>query len=91
MVDELKKEKLAKWPLATVIQAYCHPNKEVFVKPTTTKLVIGKIGLDLKYNATPSLDFYRQYLKSVNEMKGKVSKNLAPNNPAFCGFLMMSL
>ena len=91
LVDELKKEKLAKWPLATVIQAYYRPNKEVFVKPTTTKLVIEKIGLDLKYNATPSWDFYRQYRKSINEMKSKVSKNLAPNNPAFCGFLMMSL
>ena len=54
MVDELKKEKLAKWLLATVIQACFHPNKEMFVKPTTTKTVIEKIGLDLKYNATPS-------------------------------------
>ena len=91
LVDELKKERLAKWPLATVIQSYYRPNKEVFVKPTTAKLVIEKVGLDLKYDATPSWDFYRQYRKSINEMKGKVSKSLAPNNPAFCGFLMMSL
>ena len=91
LVRELKKRKLAKWSLATVIQSYFRPNKEVFVKPTTTKLVIDRLELGLTYNATSSWEFYRSYRKSILEIRRRVNKNLAPNNPAFCGFLMMSL
>ncbi len=87
----LVREKLAKWTLMTVIPAYYRPQKEVFIKPTTAKLIINKLGLDLEYKPTPSWEFYKGYRKAVNEMKGKVDKSLAPNNPAFCGFLMMSL
>lgn len=91
LVELLKKHKLAKWTLVSVFPAYYNLQKEVFVKPTTAKLIVEKLGLDLKYSATPSWAFYKGYRKAVNEMKGKVDKSLAPNNPAFCGFLMMSL
>ena len=91
LVRELKKRKLAKWPLATVVQSYFRPNRDVFVKPTTTRLVIEKLELDLTYNATPSWEFYRSYRKSILEIRSMVSETLAPNNPAFCGFLMMTL
>jgi hypothetical protein len=91
LVRELKKRKLAKWSLATAVQSYFRPNKDIFVKPTTTKLVIEKLELDLTYNATPSWEFYRSYRKHILEIRGMVNENLAPNNPAFCGFLMMSL
>lgn len=91
LVELLKKHKLAKWTLVSVFPAYYNLQKEVFVKPTTAKLIIDKLGLDLKYNATPSWEFYRGYRKAINEMKTRVDESLSPNNPAFCGFLMMSL
>lgn len=87
----LAREKLAKWTLMTVIPAYYRPQKEVFIKPTTAKLIIDKLGLPLEYKPTPSWEFYKGYRKAINELKAKVDKSLAPNNPAFCGFLMMSL
>ncbi len=90
-VDQLMKNKLAKWSLATVIQAYYRPRKEVFVKPTTAKLIIEKLELDLEYRPTPTWDFYRKFRKNLLEIRAKSNANLAPNNPAFCGFLMMSL
>ena len=90
-VDQLKKNKLAKWPLATVIQAYYRPQKEVLVKPTSAKLIIEALELDLEYKPIPTWDFYRKFRKNIKEMKARSHPNTAPNNPAFCGFLMMSL
>lgn len=90
-VDELKKHKLAKWPLATFIQAYYSPRKEVFVKPTTAKLIIESLKLDLVYKPSPTWDFYSKFRKIIQEAKNYVDQSLSPNNPAFCGFLMMSL
>ncbi len=87
----LAREKLAKWTLMTVVPAYYRPQREVFIKPTTAKLVIDKLGLDLVYKPTPSWAFYKGYRKAINEMKTKVDKSLSPSNPAFSGFLMMSL
>ena len=91
LLSELQKQRLAKWPLVTVVQAYYRPQKDLLIKPTTTKLIIEKLELDLAYDSTPSWTFYRQYRKTINAIKTKVNKNLSPNNPAFCGFLMMAL
>ncbi|MFT5317156.1 MAG: hypothetical protein ACI8RA_000399 [Chlamydiales bacterium] len=91
ILEELKKKKLAKWPLITVVQSYFRPQREVFVKPTTTKLIVEKLELDVVYNPTPSWDFYRKYRKIIKELKEQSNKSLSPNNPALCGFLMMAL
>ncbi len=91
LVSELQKRKLAKWTLATAVQAYYRPQKDLLIKPTTTKLIIGKLELDLEYDSTPSWEFYSRYRKTINTIKSKVHKTLSPNNPAFCGFLMMAL
>jgi hypothetical protein len=91
LVSELEKAKLAKWSLATALQTYYRPHKEVFVKPTTTKLIIDKLEIDLQYKPKPTWEFYRDYRKVILEMKSKVSDTLSPSNAAFCGFLMMSL
>jgi len=91
MLEVLGKQKLAKWTLVSVLPAYYNPQKEVFVKPTTAKLIIDRLELDLAYKATPSWAFYKGYRKAINELKKSVDESLAPNNPAFCGFLMMSL
>lgn len=89
-VELLQKHKLAKWPLATFIQSYYSPKKEVFVKPTTAKLIVENLKLDLIYKPTPTWDFYSKFRKVIKEAKAQVDKTLSPNNPAFCGFLMVS-
>ena len=90
-LEILGNHKLAKWPLATVVQSYYRPTKEVFIKPTTAKLIVTHLELDMVYKPTPSWDFYRKFRKAIKECKSLTTKELAPNNPAYCGFLMMTL
>lgn len=88
----LEEGRLAKWSLMTICLFYFRPQREVFVKPTTTKGVIRALELEgLEYRPRPSWDFYADYRDAINDMKGKVNPALAPNNAAFTGFLMMSL
>lgn len=65
---------------------------EVFIKPTTAKGVIAHFELEgLDYKPTPSWDFYQRYRDARLEMKQYVDPSLSPNNPAFSGFLMMTM
>ena len=92
MVDLLGSEKLAKWSLVTAIPYYFHPDREVFVKPTTAKGVIATFGLDVPaYNARPSWTFYEAYRAQILAMRDLVDASLKPNNAAFCGFLMSTM
>ncbi|MBN4072309.1 hypothetical protein JYU03_00140 [bacterium AH-315-F03] len=91
LVDTLGQYKLAKWTFATVLPAYYNPQKELLVKPNTTKLIIQKLELDVAYHPKPTWEFYRDYRKIIMNLKTRVNKTLSPNNPAFCGFLMMTL
>jgi len=91
LVDIFKTEKLAKWSLVSIIPAYYHPDREVFVKPTTAKNVLKYFEItDPIYKPQPTWDFYKKYRKLINEAKTKVNKNLSPSNAAFSGFLMMT-
>ncbi len=91
LVEILKKRKLAKWTLVTAFLSYYRPKKEIFVKPTTTKGIIGYFEVEgLEYNATPSYAFYKKYRTLINKMKKEVDPSLSPSNAAFCGFLMMT-
>jgi len=90
-VDILAEGKLAKWRLVTICLLYYRPDREVFVKPTTTKNVIRQFELDgLVYSPRPSWNFYSDYRDAIEAMKSQVSPTLSPNNAAFTGFLMMS-
>ncbi len=89
LLYELSRVKLAKWTLMTVVQAYYRPDKEVFIKPTTTKNIITNLGLDLVYKPQPTWEFYEAYRDIINKIKEDVDPSLSPSNPAFCGFLMM--
>jgi hypothetical protein len=92
MVDLLLGEKLAKWSLVTAVPYYVHPDREVFVKPTTAKGVIATFELDVPpYRPCPSWDFYRAYREQILAMRALVHPDLAPNNAAFSGFLMMTM
>ena len=91
LVAALSRHKLAKWTLVTVAPAYYDQQAEVFVKPSTAKLIINKLALNLSYSATPTWEFYRGYREALLAMR-KIAKAVkAPSNPSFTGFLMMSL
>ena len=91
LIEQLRQDKIAKWTLATVFQSYYRPQRDVFVKPTTAKLIISSLELDLNYQAVPTWAFYRDFRKVIKAIKAEVDPSLAPNNAAFCGFLMVSL
>lgn len=91
LVALMAKVNLAKWTLITLAPAYYSLQKEVFVKPSTTKLIIDKLGLDLTYKATPTWPFYRDYRQVLLQMRRAAKEVRAPNNPAFTGFLMITL
>jgi len=92
ILELLKDGKLAKWSLMTVCQTYFHPQRDVFIKPTTVKGIIEYFELkDLQYKPTPSWAFYEAYRYTFHEMKSKVDKSLSPTNPAFSGFLLMTI
>jgi hypothetical protein len=87
----LKSRKLAKWSLMTVCQTYFHPQRDVLVKPNTVKGIIQYFELNnLQYKPTPSWEFYDAYRSAVHDMKSKVDRSLAPTNPAFSWFLLLS-
>ena len=82
---------VAKWPLLTAVPFYAAPRREVFVKPTTAKGIITFLQVaDLEYKPRPSWEFYRGYQALLREVRGEVSKSLAPNYAALSGFLMSS-
>tara|TARA_B110000263_G_scaffold34446_1_gene26163 strand:- start:922 stop:1548 length:627 start_codon:yes stop_codon:yes gene_type:complete len=92
IVDLLRIQKLAKWPLISICPVYFSPHDEVFVKPTTAKGVIAYFELEnLQYRPQPSWEFYEFYRATINEMKTKVDPSLSPSSAAFSGFLMMSV
>jgi len=62
------------------------------VKPTTAKNIISFFEVEnLSYKPQPSFEFYSSFRDLINDMKGRVDKSLSPSNPAFTGFLMMSM
>ena len=91
VLDVLTEGKLAKWSLMTIHLHHLRPQKEVFVKPTTTKNVIRQFELeDLEYRPRPRWSFYERYRSVIDDMKAQLDPSLSPNNAAFTGFLMMS-
>lgn len=92
ILDLLGEYKLAKWPLLTIYPVYYRSNVEVFVKPTSAKLIIEYFELEgLKYNSKPTFEFYCAYRDQINQMKMEVDTSLQADNAAFCGFLMFSM
>ncbi|WP_054113440.1 hypothetical protein [Marinagarivorans algicola] len=90
--DLLKRDKLAKWTLISAVPAYYRLHDEIFMKPNTVKGIIAYFELpDLLYKPSPSWAFYQHYRAQILQMKAHIDESLKPNNPAFCGFLMMSL
>jgi len=92
MASVLADYKIAKWPLLTVYGVYMKPEDEVFIKPTTVKAVIDFFELEgLKYNSTPTFEFYKAYRQQFLAMKAQTKLLTHLENGAFSGFLMMSM
>lgn len=91
VADVLREGKLAKWSLMTICLFSWDMDKEVFVKPTTTKNVIRQFEVqNLVYRPQPTWQFYTAYRDLIAEMKALTNPSLSPNNAAFTGFLMMT-
>ncbi len=91
VVDLFSRRRIAKWSIVTIGLVYYRPDQEVFVKPTTAKMIIEKLQLDLEYRPKPSWEFYSGYRDAVMEIKSRVNPSLSSNNAALTGFLMMAL
>jgi len=77
IVEVLGKYNLAKWTLISLIPYYMDRAKEYFVKPTTAKSIISYLELsNLQYKPKPSYQFYKEYKKTLDEVKSKVNKSL---------------
>jgi hypothetical protein len=88
----LAHHQLAKWAVISVVPFYFAPTREAFVKPTTAKGIIRFLEVpDLEYRPMPSWDFYRGYVKLLDEIRKESVPTLAPNYAALTGFLMMSI
>ncbi|MFT7300193.1 MAG: hypothetical protein ACI89Z_000647 [Porticoccus sp.] len=92
VVSLLATEKLAKWNIVSIIPAYYSRTTAVFVKPTTAKDIIQNFNIDDPiYKPLTSWDFYKKYLKLVNEGKKEVDPDLSSSSAAFSEFLIMIL
>jgi len=91
-LELLASKNIAKWQIVTLIPYYFAPNNNYFLKPTTTKNIIKYFELEnLKYNPKPSLEFYLNYTKQLENMKKHLRKELRDDNARFTGFLRMAL
>ena len=84
--------KLAKWSIISAVPFYFAPKKEAFVKPTTAKGIVAYLEVnDMQYKPRPSWEFYRAYVKLLNEIKKEVQPSISPNYAALSGFLMTTI
>ncbi len=48
----------AKWTVVTFFLAYLDPEKYVFIKPTTTKMIANALNTDIEYTSYPIYETY---------------------------------
>jgi len=92
LVELLSLHKLAKWPIVTLIPYYYERDKAFFIKPTTTKNILGYFEIEgIEYKPRPTYAFYVRYTDVLKTMKAHVDPSLGRDNGAFTGFLMMAM
>lgn len=92
LMEIFRMHKLDKWPIISAFIAYKDPMYQVFIKPTTTKKILKYFEIEsFKYDSKPSYAFYTSYRDFINELKACTNEGLHVNNPAFCGFLLMTI
>jgi hypothetical protein len=88
----LSQYKIAKWPIVSAVPFYFAPKKEAFVKPTTAKRIIAYLEVDdMQYKPTPSWEFYRAYVKLLDQVKKEVHPSISTNYAGLSGFLMSAM
>lgn len=89
IITILQREKMAKWPLLTIIPYYYRPSQEIFVKPTTVKAILASYEFDnIQYRPLPSYAFYQAFKTQILAMKQQVSPSIGEDSAAFTWFLM---
>jgi hypothetical protein len=80
-VDALAVDKLATWPLATVLSALFEPATHVFVKPSVYEKQAAVAGFDIGYERVPSAASYARMQALAATVDGKLrEKGLAPRD-----------
>ena len=57
-----KQTRVLTWPLVTVFGFIAQPDRHIFLKPNTTKVVARKCGFDFHYLSRPNWATYANYL-----------------------------
>ncbi len=71
-IEYIKKYNLPnKWTFPTFFLFVCHPDKEMFIKPSVVKWFVQFIDDEREYEDTPSGDYYAHFVKISKELKGK--------------------
>lgn len=92
LVELLASKNLAKWHILTLIPYYFAPNKNYFLKPSTTRNIVKYFELEnIKYKPRPSFEFYKDYTKNLQKMKNIVNPILRDDNGRFTGFLRLAM
>lgn len=92
LVELIASKNLAKWHILTLIPYYFAPDKNYFLKPSTTRNIVKYFELEnIKYKPRPSFEFYKDYTKNLQKMKNIVNPILRDDNGRFTGFLRLAM
>jgi len=59
-----------KWTFPTYFLFFCHPDGEIFVKPSVFKAFLKLVGAEHLYTTQPSAEGYRQIRAVVHKLRG---------------------
>jgi len=62
-----------KWTFPTYFLFLCHPESEIFVKPTTTRWMLELFGKEAAWRATPHPRSYAVILRVAHELRGRLA------------------
>lgn len=81
LIAALATDKLATWPLATVLSALVDPATHVFVKPSLYEKQAAVLGVDIGYERIPTAASYARMQALATTVDGKLrEKGLAPTD-----------
>lgn len=59
----------AKWPVVTAFLAYADPDAHVHIKPTTTRQLAARLGVDIGYQSRPNFATYQRVREMVSAFR----------------------
>jgi len=92
LVEFLSEYKLAKWTIISIVPYCINRQKEYFIKPTTTKMIIKYFNqTNLIYKPKPSYEFYEKYTNFLNILKSSSHESVSFENAVFTGYLKIAI